>query len=158
MFEVLFAGLVFGVDQLIKHRIDAAPEGSLDRPLAGGRFIVTRFHNEGALLGFLKEQKSLLDMLSGAAAAGLAVSLFKAVSGRASLLKRISLSLAAGGAASNMYDRAFHGRVTDYFRITFLGSRIKNVIFNIGDIAIIAGAFLEMAGQIFSLGRPDRKC
>lgn len=158
MLEMLLAGLIFGVDQLIKHRIDAAPEGSPDRPVAGGNIIVTRFHNEGALLGFLKEQKSLLDMLSGAAAAGLAVSLIKAVSARASLLKRLSLSLAAGGAASNMYDRAFHGRVTDYFRITFLGRRMKNVIFNIGDIAIITGAFLEIAGQIFSLGRPDKKC
>jgi signal peptidase II len=158
MLEVLLAGLIFGADQLIKHRIDRAPESSLDRPLAGGRFIVTRFHNEGALLGFLKEQKSLLDMLSGAAAAGLAVSLLKAVSGRAPLLKRISLSLAAGGAASNMYDRALHGRVTDYFRITFLGRRMKNVIFNIGDIAIITGAFLETAGQIRSLIRQDDKC
>ena len=156
MFEVLFAGLICGLDQLIKHRIDAAPKEELERPVAGGRFIVTRFHNDGALLGFLKEQKPLLDMLSGAAAAGLIYSLFKAVTGKASFLKRLSLTLAAGGAASNMFDRAFHGRVTDYFRITFLGKRIRNIIFNISDIAIITGAFLEIPGQIGSLIRSDR--
>ena len=156
MFEVLFAGLICGIDQLIKHRIDHAPERSLEKPVAGGKFIITRFHNEGALLGFLKDQKPLLDMLSGAAAAGLIFSLFKAVTGKAPFLKRLSLTLAAGGAASNMFDRAFRGRVTDYFRITFLGKRMKNIIFNIGDIAIIAGAFLETAGQIGSLIRSDR--
>ena len=156
MLEVLFAGLICGLDQLIKHRIDAAPAAGLEKPVAGGRFIVTRFYNDGALLGFLKDQKPLLDMLSGAAAAGLFFSLFKAVSGKASWIKRLSLALAAGGAASNMYDRAMHGRVTDYFRITFLGDKLKNIIFNIGDITIITGAFLEIAGQIGSLIRSDR--
>ncbi len=156
MLEVLFAGLICGLDQLIKHRIDQAPEHSLEKPVAGGRFIINRFHNEGALLGFLKDQKPLLDMLSGAAAAGLIFSLFKAVTEKASFLKRLSLTLAAGGAASNMYDRAMHGRVTDYFRITFLGNRMKNVIFNIGDIAIITGAFFEIVRQIGSLIRADR--
>ena len=146
MFEPLLAVLIFGVDQVLKHRIDAAPETAFEKPVAGGRFIVTRFHNEGALLGFLREQTALLDPLSGAAAAGLVYALWKSVKEKGPLSKRLSLSLAAGGAASNLFDRIIHGRVTDYFRIAFLGKHLKNVIFNIGDIAIMAGALMEIAG------------
>ncbi len=143
--ELLLAGIVCGVDQVIKHRIDAAPENEPERPAAGGKVIVTHYHNEGAVLGFLGDRKVLLNLFSGAAAAGIVFSLVRAIAEKQSAVRRIGLSLAAGGAASNMYDRLAHGSVTDYFRLTFLGSRIKNVIFNLADMAIFAGAALELA-------------
>lgn len=146
MLELLLAGVICGADQILKHRIDAAKDSELDRPVAGGKVIVTRFHNDGAVLGFLGDRKPLLALLSGTGAAALIYSLGKAVIRKEPLIGRIGLSLAAGGAASNLFDRVAHGRVTDYFRLTFLGRRMKNVIFNLGDFAIFAGAGLHLAG------------
>jgi signal peptidase II len=53
----------------------------------------------------------------------------------------VALALVAGGGISNLIDRVmFHGRVTDFLNVG-IGS-LRSGIFNIADMAIMAGALL----------------
>jgi signal peptidase II len=51
---------------------------------------------------------------------------------------RFGISVALGGAASNLYDRMRHGTVIDFIDLNYWP------IFNVADIAITAGAVLAL--------------
>jgi signal peptidase II len=53
----------------------------------------------------------------------------------------VALALVAGGGISNLIDRLlFHGRVTDFLNVGIGG--VRTGIFNVADMAIMAGALL----------------
>ena len=143
MWHILTAILICAADQLFKRYADANLEYAKNRSVLGGRILLTKYHNRGAMLNLLEEKKESLMVLSGAAS-GCALMLFlrSLKKGRPSV--RLALALIIGGAASNMSDRIRKGYVVDYFRFSFL----KRVIFNLADLSIFLGSVLLVFCQL----------
>ena len=105
MLWILIAAAVCAGDLLVKHYIDTHKEENCYEPVVGGHIIITRFHNPGAMLGWMKDKPKMLMGVTilgiGVLAGGLMGSLYK----KKSVLIRLGLALLLGGAASNAYDR-----------------------------------------------------
>lgn len=144
---LLAAGVCLG-DLYIKRYIDSHKEENCREPVAGGHIIITRFHNPGAMLGWMQNKPKLLLGVTffclGVLTAGLMGTLRR---GRSPLMKA-GLALLLGGAASNAYDRIVKHQVTDYFRISIGSRRLERIIFNLGDMAIFLGGLLAVLGEM----------
>ena len=101
MLWILIAAAVCAGDLLVKHYIDTHKEENCYEPVVGGHIIITRFHNPGAMLGWMKDKPKMLMGVTilgiGVLAGGLMGSLYK----KKSVLIRLGLALLLGGAASN---------------------------------------------------------
>ena len=148
MIWVLLAAAVAAGDLWIKKWIREHKELNSREPIAGGRIILTKYYNTGAMLGFLKEKTKLL--AGGTLVAlGIIIGLLLSVLGRrGNYLMKVGLSLLLGGASSNIFERFTYGRVTDYFRISIGCKRLEKVIFNIGDFCIFVGCVLTTIGSM----------
>lgn len=148
MLWILLAAAICAVDLGIKHYIDTHKKENCYEPAAGGRIIITRFHNPGAMLGWMKKKPKMLMGITllgiGVLAGGLMGALYK----KRSPLIQMGLALLLGGAASNAYDRIIKKEVTDYFRISIGSERLEKMIFNLGDMAIFLGGILTVLGEI----------
>ena len=57
-----------------------------------------------------------------------------------SVYKIVGISLIIGGGLGNIYDRMFHGSVTDFLHIDFV--LFQTGIFNLADMSIMTGLFI----------------
>jgi signal peptidase II len=125
-------------------------------PVVGSVFVLYYTENTGAFLGLgaglpTALRLVLLVALPVAALAALVVGLLR----RASLawLTAVALSLVAGGGFGNMVDRLFRGgRVSDFMNLG-IGS-VRTGIFNVADLAIMAGCLLVVLASGRSRPRP----
>lgn len=148
MIWILLAAGVALTDLFIKRYIDNHKQENCHEPVAGGRIIITRFHNPGAMLGWLKEKPKLLLGVTLFGVGVLTAGLFGALRSRRPWLVKAGLALLVGGAASNAYDRIVRHQVTDYFRISIGCKKLERIIFNLGDMAIFLGALLTLVGEL----------
>ena len=150
MVWILIAAGICLADLSIKHYIDENKKENCHEPVLGGHIIITRYHNPGAMLGWLKDKPRMLLGITlfalGVLTAGLMGALRK---GRSPFIK-LGLTLILGGAASNAYDRIMNHQVTDYFRISMGSKKLERIIFNLGDMAIFAGSLLAVLGELQS--------
>ena len=117
------------------------PENSSKKALCN-TIILTKHHNRGAALNKGEKRPAIVKWISVVltlAAALLFICSFGLV-GKG--LMKFGLSLLLGGASSNTYDRLKRGYVVDYFRINVPVKRIRNLIFNVSDFCIMAGALM----------------
>lgn len=129
---------IFIGDGFIKKYIEETKQYGKDEDILGGKIIVSKYHNSGAMLNFLEKQKEVVLALSSIIL-GATLMLFAIVlPKKGSKLLKLGLSLILGGALSNTYDRMKKGYVVDYFSFSWL----KKVIFNISDICIFIGTFI----------------
>lgn len=149
MFWILLAAAVAATDLWIKRWIREHKELNSREPILGGRIIVTKYFNPGAMLGFMKKKARLLSGVT-LVAIGMILGLLLAATGRkGNILLKLGLSLLLGGAVSNAFERFTYGKVTDYFRISIGSKKLERIIFNIGDFCIFAGCILAaIAGMI----------
>lgn len=75
-----------------------------------------------------------------------------------SRLTALALGLIAGGAAGNALDRLIHGAVADFFafHVTTASWQFRWYVFNIADVAIVAGVGLLLYESLFG-NRPASK-
>jgi signal peptidase II len=114
----------------------------------GGFLTFLRVENEGAFLGL---GSSISPVLRQILFIGLpAVALILAVvymfrSKNSSRLFQVGLALLVGGGLGNLFDRIVYGSVTDFL---FMDFRIFHTgIFNVGDMAIMAGVAMLLIGS-----------
>lgn len=114
------------------------PEGSEEKPILKLRY----YQNSGMAMSFLENRpevvRTLSTVMTGAVAGGFAA----ALQSDGKIGRKIGLSLLLGGALSNTLDRARQGSVTDYASVCFGPERMQDIVFNIGDAAILAGSVL----------------
>ncbi len=149
MIWILLAAAVAAGDLRIKKWIREHKEINSRAPVAGGRIIITKYYNTGAMLGILKNKARLL---SGATllALGIIIGLLLSLLGRrGDHVMKLGLSLLLGGAASNAFERVAYGKVTDYFRISIGSKKLEKVIFNLGDFCIFVGCAIMAVGSLF---------
>ncbi|WP_457640242.1 signal peptidase II [Persephonella sp.] len=116
-----------------------------------GFFDLTLVWNRGAAFGILAEAPEYIRklVLIGASSIAAVVTVVYAFVRRNSLSywEIVSLSLIAGGAVGNLYDRIFIGAVRDFFDFY-----IKNhhwPAFNVADSAISVGIFMFVVYELF---------
>ena len=147
------AALVFGLDQTHKWwMLDVYSIADRQPVPLTFFFDLVLTWNTGISYGLLKtHQQGMLISVS------LAVSLFlwtwacrsRGVSAVA------ALAVIIGGALSNALDRAVHGAVADFFYFHVAG--FSWYVFNIADVAIVAGVLALLYESIFERGPLDRK-
>lgn len=144
---LLIAGLVVGLDRLLKGWAASSLTLSDPRPLLGQAIRLTRVHNVGGAFGIFRGNGDLFVAVSSIVAVGLII-LLLAVNLRAPLLK-IGLALVLGGAIGNLIDRLYFGYVLDFFEVRGFP------VFNLADTCVTVGVGLILI-RTFLGGEKDR--
>lgn len=142
---LIFAGmaaLVFGLDMIIKQGIEETLLPGEERRLAGGRVLLRKVYNKGAMFGFLRRRPDTLKRIS--AALGAAALLYDALllAKPRHFVKKTGMMLFTGGAFSNISDRFLRGKVIDYIGFQTRWPKLTEITYNLGDFAIFAGTML----------------
>ena len=135
-----------GLDQYTKYLALEHLQGQPDVDYWGGLFRFTFARNTGAFLSMGSDygpvlKTLLLEIFPVLLLVGLLVYIF-----REKFLNRfqvIALALIVGGGASNIVDRLLYGHVVDMMHID-LGGKWQTGIFNVADMAIMAGMFIML--------------
>ncbi|MGN1024645.1 MAG: signal peptidase II [Lachnospiraceae bacterium] len=117
------------------HRI---PEGSDARAVCTLRFC----ENSGMAMNALAKHPEVVKFLDAGMTGAVAGALAEAFASSAHPLRKTGLSLVLGGALSNLTDRIRDGYVTDYVNFEVGPEHFRQIVFNIGDFAILAGALI----------------
>lgn len=130
-----------GCDQISKSIVRNKIEFYETTEIINDKFILTKVENTGAFLGFgstlhpVIKNIFLLAIPAIALLGMLAYLLFKTNLNRYYL---IGFSFIVGGGIGNVYDRIFHGSVTDFLHID-LGI-VRTGIFNMADVSVMVGS------------------
>ncbi len=144
---LLIAGLVVGLDRLLKGWAASSLTLSDPRPLLGQAIRLTRVHNVGGAFGIFHGNGDLFVAVSSIVAVGLII-LLLAANLRGPILK-IGLALVLGGAIGNLIDRLYFGYVLDFFEVRGFP------VFNLADTCVTVGVGLILI-RTFLGGEKDR--
>ena len=149
MVIVLLTAALFTVDYLVKRYVnhnvkENEPAEALDEK---GYIAVQRIYNEGAAMGFLRNHKSGLNVITIVAIVLFLLSIPKNYA-HTGWCGKLGYAMVLGGAFNNAYERLLHGRVTDYVSFPKLPGKIKNIVFNLSDFFVMIGAVLVAVAQI----------
>lgn len=147
------AALVFGLDQSHKWwMIDVYDIGAREPVALTPFFDLVMVWNRGVSYGlFASHAQEVL------IAAGLAIvfGLWLWACRMEKPLGASALALVIGGALANVLDRAIRGAVADFFHFHY--GNLSWYVFNLADVAIVAGVGLLMYESLFASGAGDRR-
>ena len=142
------------VDRVTKHLATATLAGTPARSFLGDTLRLDYARNPGAFLGlgadWPPEWRAAL--FTGAAFIGLAVVAALVRRLRHSPAALLGLALFAGGTVSNLVDRVVDGSVVDFLNVGV--GPLRTGIFNVADVAILAGAALVLPFRGLKAPRP----
>ena len=143
------AAALFGLDQCLKQLVEGQSPERFPRSMdhTGGRIKLYRNHNRGFCFEVLKHRPSLVRQLPlclTSMAGGILCFLSAQKGYRA---EKAGYPLVLAGGLSNLYDRLRRGYVVDYFSIQ--AGFLKKVVFNLGDLFIMAGAAVLTVKSLF---------
>lgn len=146
---MVYAGLVFGLDQWTKYFFAHAFEWGQVSPVFPGFNLVLAI-NRGAAFSFLSQAGGWQRWLFSLIAIAVIVVLLRLL-WRHSTYTLFGLSLASiiSGALGNLVDRMMRGYVIDF--LDFYWNGYHWPAFNVADIAICAGAVLLILDEVLGL-------
>ena len=150
MFYIIIVAGIFLLDFKIKKYIENNKKIGDSEEILGGRIILRKFHNKGAMLSFLKTKQKLVEAVSLFLTVWLSIFYVVLLFKKGYHGLKLALSFILGGALSNVYDRVTRNYVVDYFSFNTRIKQIKRVIFNISDIFIFLGSFLILIFSFFT--------
>lgn len=112
-----------------------------------GRISVTKQYNRGGCMNLLEKKAEIIRWSSTIMLIGVIIRFLWELPKKGGHGLKLALSFIIGGSLSNIGDRLVKGRVVDYLIINV--KKLKDVVFNIGDIFIFLGAFLLMLRTFF---------
>ena len=154
-FVSLIVGIFMG-DNYLKERMERELLPGETQKICGGRLLLRRYHNEGAMLGLGKRKGLVVTTLSLILTALSTLVFILSLSMYGSNLLRTGLSLLLGGAFSNTYDRLKQQYVMDYVSFGVKWEPLRRLVFNVSDFCIIVGVMLSALG-LKHQGRKLRK-
>lgn len=146
MFWILMAAAVFVLDYCLKRQVEKKPD-DYRKEILGGRILLRKSHNRGAMMNLMDERQQLVAGFSLGITVSLAAAWLYLLGRRGFGLMKTGLSLLIGGACSNVFDRLKRRYVVDYFSFQVKWKRMQKIVFNLGDICIFLGTFLLWNGQ-----------
>ena len=143
----LLAMTIFIADLLIKNHIEHTINEGEEESLCGGKLLLRRHHNRGAILNAGQDRQGLVSVMSLVLTLGTTVLFLTTFTLKGSRMLKTGLAFLLGGAYSNTYDRLTRKYVVDYVSFPVNNKKIRNIVFNISDFCIIIGAFLIVIGN-----------
>lgn len=151
--RVLFWGIFFGllaIDQIVKFWVRSAFNEHGGYALWPNVFELTLTYNKGIAFGQFQGMGVYLSpiaiLIAGAAA------VYSHKNPKENTWVHVAMGLLASGALGNLYDRLFHGKVTDMFWFR----AIDFPVFNVADACIsVAAAILIVRWSFESLNKPQ---
>lgn len=143
---VLLVLLIFAGELWWKNHVERTLEENSTRELFGGRLLLRRHHNRGLPLNVGSRRRPLVAALSLVLTLVVAVIFLISLGQKGNGLLRAGLALLLGGAFSNTYDRLKRKYVVDYVSFGVKWKRLRNIVFNVSDFCIMAGALLAALG------------
>lgn len=141
----IVATIFFG-DMWIKNQIERTGVEGVTRKIWGGRLLIGKHHNRGAVLNVGQSRRPVVAAISVAMTIITFLLFLLSLGQRGNHLLCVGLSLVLGGAFSNTYDRLYRKYVVDYVSFGVRWKRLRRIIFNISDFCIIIGALLAALG------------
>ena len=138
--------VIFGGDLCIKNYIERTGVEGETRKLWGGRILIRKHHNRGAMLNAGQSRQKAVAVLSVIMTLVAVVVFIFSLGQKGNNMLRIGLALLLGGAFSNTYDRMKRKYVVEYFSFGVKWKRLRNIIFNLSDFCIIIGALTSAIG------------
>lgn len=142
MFYLLITALIWGGDSVVKRKVEESSLGKKTRSICGGRLLLQKVHNEGAILGIFEDKPEVVKNISLGMMAVIAVIYLNLLQEKGKAVLKIAFALTAGGAASNVTDRVRNHYVVDYFSIQTKWKRLRRIVFNLSDLCIMVGLTL----------------
>ena len=151
MIYIIIVIAIAGSEYLIKNYMEAKLQKGDSQKILGGKIVLNKVLNRGAILNLLEEKKETVKTVSGVFL-GLLLLLFTfMLPKKGNKLFKLGLALVLGGAISNVSDRFLRGYVVDYFSIkSDKWKRLNHIVFNLADIAIFAGGILVFISSAVS--------
>ncbi len=150
---VLFWLLAVGtlaVDQITKAFVRSRMIPGESIPLIDGVFHLTYVRNPGAAFGLFPGRQSIFMVTT--AVVLIAIAAYWRRSRPSEWPIVVALGIICGGSVGNMLDRAFIGKVTDFFDVTL----IDFPVFNIADSGIVIGVGILIAWLLFVPENPSQ--
>ncbi|WP_343208383.1 signal peptidase II [Anaerolentibacter hominis] len=147
MFFVVLCAAVVWLDLKLKKEMDALLRPGEKQPILGGHIILQKTYNSGFALNKLDKKPALVNGIRLVLTLCTAFFFLRELAkGRNGWLK-LGLAFILGGALSNLIEGMQKGHVVDYFSYGKLG-KLKNVVFNLGDVAIIKGFVIAFLAEL----------
>lgn len=143
--SVLIVPIIFFGELWIKNRVEKyipVRNGSKEKKLFGGRILLRRYHNRGAVLGVGEKKRRIVAALSLTLTALMIPVFLFSLGRRGNNPLRVGLALLLGGAFSNTYDRLKRKYVVDYLSFGVKWEKLRGIVFNLSDFCIMIGALL----------------
>ena len=141
---------IFLGDSAIKNRVEKYIQASgrvqQEKEIMGGRLLLRRHHNRGAMLNLGEKKRPLVVAVSVVLTLALTVVFLLSLGQKGNNLLQTGLSLLLGGSFSNTYDRLKRKYVVDYVSCNVSWKPLRRVVFNLSDFCIIIGALLTVLG------------
>ena len=142
MIELGICPVIFALDTFVKHYVDKNFPFDRKEYVFGKRIFVHKYYNKGAVLNFLADSPKVMRGIHAGVFAVIAGSYLFLFRQKGNVGLKVSMGMLAGGGASNLLDRVKKGHVVDYFSFVTPWRRLNQVVFNISDMFIFAGAAL----------------
>lgn len=133
-----------GLDQLLKYLVVSRMSPGESARLIPGVLKITYSTNTGAAFGLFKGSGQLI-FLAALVVLVLAGGWFLYARHRMDTWAFVAMGLVLGGAVGNLIDRVFRGRVVDFLDLGWWP------VFNVADIAIVAGVIIFAVGTVLEL-------
>lgn len=140
--------MVFLSDYIIKNRIEEQKTEGKTEELLGGRLLLRKYHNKGAMLDLGEKRSGLVAVLSLVLTLAMTVVFICTFGIKGGKLLKTGLALLLGGAYSNTYDRLRRHYVVDYISFPVKNEKLQRIVFNISDFCIMIGALCMVLGSI----------
>ena len=148
MLYILLVVFIVLAEHNIKNYIEGYKEMGEREEILGGKIIIRKHYNQGAFLNFLEDKKEMVKTISGVCLGLLLLLFVIMLPKKGNKVYKLGLSLILGGAISNVVDRFHRGYVVDYF--SFNCKKLKSIIFNLADMAIMIGSAFMLLSSVFS--------
>ena len=137
---------LFITDGIIKLFVEKKGKEGIERPILGGKLLLRKYHNTGAMLGIGATNPKWTAFVSIIFTVFMSGVYVATLGMKGKRILKTGLALLLGGAYSNTYDRLRRKYVVDYFSFNVPVKGIRRIIFNIGDFCIMIGAMLSVLG------------
>lgn len=139
MLYTLISVFLFGIDSWIKNKRE---DDTSEYDLCDGKMHISTYHNNGVFLNFMEKYPSAVKITSLVLTLAMTLLFILTLSKHGNKMLKMGLSLLLGGAFCNTYDRIKKGYVVDYVSFPKAPGKLKHIVFNISDFAIVIGAVL----------------
>lgn len=133
---------IFLGDLWMKDRIEKTGGECFPVCLAGGRLMLKKYHNTGAMLDMGASRRKAVLAVSVVLTILISIAFVISLGKRGNNTLRVGLALLLGGSFSNTYDRLKRKYVVDYLSFNVRWKWFRRIVFNFSDFCIIIGSFL----------------